>query len=607
MPGDMLFVFGLLAVTIVLFVSDRVRLDVVALLVIITLPLSGVLTVGQAVAGFGDPVVLLIAALFVVGEGLFRTGVAAAVGAWLLRMGGNGETRLLLFLLPTVAVLSAFMSSTGAVAIFIPVVLSLAREANLSPGRLLLPLAYASLIGGMLTLIGTPPNLVASAAMEQAGFAPFRFFDFTPIGLAILVAALAYLPVAVRLLLPARDTRTDGPSHPPLREFARRYGVEGHLHRLRVRPGSPLAGETVFDHGLRRAFRVTVVGIKRGGLLLPSLMPVLEKTRMEVGDLLFAEGAKDDVERLCAELDLEHLGFPEGELRRMHQVFGAAEVLIPPESPLLGKSIQEARFRHHSGLSVIGLRRDGRPVPAHFTETRLAMGDTLLLLGGWQQIQALSQQPRVFVVLETPAELDDAPPHADRAPLALGIVAAMLALMTTGTVPALVAALLAALAMVACRCVTMDESYRAMNWSSLVLIAGMLPLATALEKTGGVALIVDALVAGIGSHGPLALCAGLFLLTSLLSQFISNTATAVLVAPIAMAAAAGMGLQPAPFMMTVAIAATSAFGTPMATPVNTLVLAPGRYRFMDFVKLGAPLQLIAMVLTLAIVPLLFPF
>lgn len=606
MTPDTLFVFGLLFVTVALFVSDRVRLDLVAIMVMVALALSGVLTPAQAVSGFGQPVVLMIAGLFVVGDGLFRTGVAAAVGNWLLKMGGDSEQRLLLFLLPAVAGLSAFMSSTGAVAVFIPVVLSLCRKAGISPSRLLMPLAFGSLIGGMLTLIGTPPNLVVSTHLEKAGHAPFGFFDFTPIGFAVLVFGMLYLVVFGRRLLPG-DTGTGvGTVHPPFSEIARRYGIDRPLQRVLIGDGSSLVGKTVVEAGLRTHHQVTVVGLRRKGRLLENVLPVLTDTVLHAHDELFVVGDSRAIDHLCTEGRLTHLEFPPGEVRKMRKEFGVAEILIPPRSHLIGQTIQQGSFRQRFGLSAIGVRRDGEPIEAAYNRTRLAFGDTVLVAGAWPSLERLQSEHRELIVTETPAEMEEVPSHAHRASVALAVAGGMLFLMSTG-VPALTAVLLAALGMVVTGCVRMDEVYRSMGWSSLVLIAGMLPLALALEQTGGVTLIVDALTGWLGAYGPVILCAGLFLLTSLFSQFISNTATTVLVAPIAVAAAGGMGLSPEPFMMTVAIAASTSFATPMASPVNTLVLAPGGYRFRDFVKVGVPLQMMAMVITLLLVPMLFPF
>lgn len=606
MTPDMLFVFGLLAATIVLFIIDKIRMDIVALMVVVVLALSGIITPTEAVSGFGNSVVIMIAGLFVVGEGLFRTGVAAAAGNWLLRVGGDSETRLLLFLLPVVAVLSAFMSSTGAVALLIPVVLSMARKSGMQPGRLLMPLAFAALIGGMLTLIGTPPNIIVSGQMREAGLEPFSFFDFTPIGLAILVIGCLYLVFIGRFLLPSSEVRDPDSSHPKLSEFAERYGITNQLHKLIIQPGSPLTGKTLADVGLRTHYEITVFAIQRSGTLLSTLMPVLSNTRMQPLDTLVVYGTEAQVDAFAAACMVRRQGFPEREIMKVQEQFGVAEVLLPPDSTLVNQSLKEGRFRERFNLSVTGVRRQNTPLATEFAITKLAAGDTLLLAGSWEHIRKLENH-RDLVVLETPAEMHELASNASKAPVAIGIMLAMLVVMTSGLLPNLTAILVAALAMIITGCVNINEAYRSLNATSLVLIAGMLPLALAMESSGALSYVVHLLVDQYGNAGPLLLCTGLFLLTSVLSQFISNTATTVLVAPIALTAAQLLGLNPEPFMMVVAIAASTAFATPIASPVNTLVIAPGNYRFVDFAKVGIPLQILALITTLLLVPLLFPF
>lgn len=606
MTTEIGFVLGLLGVTIALFVSDRLRMDLVALLVVVVLALSGIVTPAEAVSGFGNPTVIMIAALFVVGEGLFRTGIAAAAGNWLLRVGGRSETRLLLFLLPVVALLSAFMSSTGAVALLIPVVLSMARRSGMQPSRLMMPLAFAALIGGMLTLIGTPPNIVVSNSLKAAGLEPFGFFEFTPIGLAVLLVGVLYLLLVGRRLLPQRDQVDQGPQEPTLAVLAERYGIADQLHRLMVEPFSPLAHRTPVEAALRTEHEVTVIAIRRSGSVLSALIPVLSNTRIEVRDELWVYGSPERIEALCQSHRLRRVGEPDTERNRMQQAFGVAEVLLPPESPLAGRSIREGQYRERLGLSVIGVRRHGQPLTTDYTGTRLEAGDTLLLAGGWPRIRALEGR-RDLVVLQTPAELREIPSHGRRAPLALAILLLMLVTMTAGWLPALPTILLAALAMILTGCVSFEEALKSLNATSLILIAGMLPLALAMEKSGALGFVVEHLVALLGGASPLLLASGLFLLTSLLSQFISNTATTVLVAPIALNTAQLLGVNPEPLLMTVAIAASTAFATPIASPVNTLVLAPGNYRFADFARVGIPLQLLALVVTLLLTPRLFPF
>jgi di/tricarboxylate transporter len=602
----MLFVFATLGTTIALFISDRIRMDLVALMVVVALALSGIITPAEAVAGFGEPVVIMIAALFVVGEALFRTGIAAAAGNWLLRMGGSSETRLLLFLLPVVALLSAFMSSTGAVALLIPVVLSMARRSGMQASQLMMPLAFAALIGGMLTLIGTPPNIIVSSQMRSAGLEPFGFFDFTPLGLAILIAGMGYLILLARKLLPERAQQVAENTAPGVAAISGRYALSRQLHKLMIMPGSPLAQKTPAEAALRTEYDVTVIAISRSGGLLSSLMPVLSNTRMQYQDQLIVYADEARLEHLCATLKLKRMGFPAREMSQLERQFGMAEVLLPPESPLCDRSIKEGRFRERYGLSVLGIRRDQTAMDASFTDTQLKPGDTLLLTGSWAQIRDL-QASRDLVVLQTPAELEEIPTHGNRGPVALGILLAMLICMTTGWLDNLSAILLAALGMMLSGCVTVKEAYRSFNAISLILIAGMLPLALAMERSGALSWVVEHLVSLIGDSSPLVLCASLFVLTSVLSQFISNTATTVLVAPIAITTAQLTGINPEPVMMTVAIAASTAFATPIASPVNTLVLAPGNYRFADFARVGIPLQLLALVITLLLTPLLFPF
>jgi di/tricarboxylate transporter len=606
MTGDIQFIFLLLAVTVALFIWDRIRMDIVALSVAVTLALSGILTPTEVVSGFGMSVVVMIAGLFVVGEGLFRTGLAASAGQWLIKVGGTSEVRLLLFMIPLVAFLSAFMSSTGAVALLIPVVLSMSHKSGMSPSKLLMPLAFASLVGGMLTLIGTPPNIVVSSQMEKAGLAPFEFFDFTPIGMIILLVAMIYLIYFARNLLPNRGSRDPEQPHPHFHEFAERYGIVDPIHTLSLPAHSALIGQTVFSAGLRTNYEVTVFGIKRKRRLTSSLMPVMVETTIQQNDILMAQGTAENIARMCKELKVTSLGFPVAQVRQMHQEFGVAEVMLRRTSSLMHKTIKEGGFREKFGLSVIGLRRNSEALTTEFDSTPLQFADSLLVVGGWKQLEALPDK-RDFVVVETPAEMNEAPSHGQKAPQALFIMVLMLLAMATGVLPALTAVLVAALAMVITGCVSMEEAYKSLNGPSLILIACMLPLALAMEKTGAALLVVQQLVSSFGGSGPMALGAALFIFTSVFSQFISNTATTVLVAPIALSVAQSMNLNPEPFMMMVALAASTAFATPIASPVNTLILIPGKYTFKDFIKVGVPLQLIAMVIALLLTPLFFPF
>ena len=609
MTADIALVMGLLAVTFVLFASGRMRMDVISVLLIIALMLTGALSPDQALAGFGDPLVILIAGLFVVGEGPFRTGVAFSVGNWLMGVAGTSETRLLVLLMLVVAALSAFMSNTGAVAIFIPVAMNLAIKAGVPAHRLLMPLAYAGSIGGMMTLIGTPPNLAVSTELTRAGLEPFNFFSFTPIALLVLIVAILFMRFVGPRLLPAGPAGEAGAvDRPSLRDMVESYGIGESSHLLRIGAQSPLIGSTLGESQLRTRFGVTVIGLARHEDGKQRLMPVLIQTEYRAGDVLLMIGSEADVEALIAALgQFEPVPIESQDRSLVARELGLVEVLLPPRSRLVGQTIREARFREDHGLSVLGVLRKGEPLhEERLLDTRLDFGDSLLVGGGWQQIDALQRKQGDFAVLTLPRELDEVAPNREKSSWALAIVLAMLVVMTFGLAPSVTAVLMAGVAMVLARCVTMEEAYRAINWQSVVLIAGMLPMATALQQSGALDLIVSTMVSTVGGYGPVALMAGLFLFTTVFSQFISNTATAVLVAPVALGAAQGMDVSPYPMLMIVAIAASTAFATPMASPVNTLVMGPGQYKFGDFVRMGVPLQVIVMIIALVFVPLLFP-
>ena len=605
MSPDALFVFGLLAVTVVLFASDWLRPDVVALLVIVALILGGILPVSVAVAGFGDPLIILIAGLFVVGEGLVRTGIAFQVGQGLARLAGASESRLLVLLMLAVAGLGAFMSSTGVVAIFIPVVLGLTGRLSISPGRLMMPMAFAALLSGLLTLIATPPNLVVNDALRSAGLHPFGFFGVTPIGLLILALGIGYMAIIGSRLLPSSVPNSTAGHRKTLRELGESYQLVGQLHRLRLAADSSLVGQTVAEARLRTRYGLTLIGVERPTRFAETVSAALANTELHPADVFYGVGSAAAVEELIAAERLLQLPITDSEQQRLIQELGLAEVMLPPDSALIGQTLHQAAFRSHHALSVLGIRRRGQPL-LHLAQEKLAFGDVLLVVGAWKRIALLQNDPKDFLVLNLAAELSEVAPSYRQAPFALAILLAMVALMTFGWVSNVVAVLLAALAMGLCRCLRMEDAYRAINWPSLVVIAGMLPLAKALEQTGGVALIADGLVAGLGPFGPLALLAGVFVLAALIGMFISNTATALLMAPIAIAAAQQVGVSPYPFAMTVVIAASAAFVTPVSSPVNTLVLAPGGYRFNDFVRVGLPLLLLVMGLTLLLTPLLLP-
>ena len=625
MTTDILLVYGILVATVLLFISERLRLDVVAILALLALTVSGILTPGEALAGFADPVVIMIAALFVVGDGLFQTGVAQAMGRLPAKLAGDSQVRLMVIIMILVATLSGFMSSTGTVAVMVPVVMGIAWAREISPSKLLIPVSVASLLGGMLTLIGTPPNIVVSNHLRAMGREPFNLFTFTPVGLVMVVVGIAFMALIGRKLLPARPspgTPRRAEDTPSVEEMVGSWDLEPHLFLLRLTEGSPLEGRSLAEVDLPGALGLTVLEIRdvdhSGEARLPNLLArrrhggnggehqVLPETILRGGQTLLVTGSADGAARLVGRghavlLDESVEGDPTS------RETGIAEVLLTPRSRLMGRTLKEVKFRDRYHLSVVGIKRLGEPLDEDIRKTVLRFGDMLLVQGPWENIRILQGESRDFVVAMTPREMGPALQPLDRAPMAVGIMVGMMAIMTFDLLPAVTAVLLAAMAMVLSGCVKGEDAYRSVNWESVVLIAGILPMATALEKTGGMQLIVDRLGTALEGSGPLVLLVVLFVLTSALSQIISNTATAVLLAPIAFQLALGIGAAPEPFMMTIAVAASTAFATPMASPVNTLVLGPGGYRFGDFFKIGILLQVVILAVTVVLVPALFPF
>ncbi len=608
MSGDTLFVFGLILAAAVAMASNRIRYDIVALLVVLALMLSGVLTVGESLSGFGSSVVVLVAGLLVVGEMLDRTGVARAVGDWILKKGGSNETRLLIVIMIAAALLGSVMSSTAIVAIFIPIVLRVAEEAGLNASRMLIPLSYTALISGMLTLIATSPNIVVNEELKGAGFEGFGFFGFTLIGLAVLVVAITYVIVIGRRLLPgaaqapevsARRRRVD--------ELSRDFHVPGELVKLRVDPLSPLAGMTIGQTRIESEYGPRILGVLRRAPRsedrIPAPGPDLE---IHALDELLLIGTVEDCDRLAGDKGLTQIPITASSRQRWLWEAGGAVVLVHPESRLIGKSLIESEFRSRYNVHVLGMRRNREPVE-DYRNTKLMASDSLFVFGSWPRIRQLQSETHDFIVTELPAEHAEIVPEYKRLPVALTILAGMVALAMFDIVPLVAAVVMAMIAAVATRCLTMEDAYRAIPWSSIVLVAGMLPLADALQRTGGSDMIVDSLMNTFGDAGPGVMLTCLFFLTAVLGLFLSNTAAAVLVAPIAVAAAAKLSLSPYPFAVAVLIAASAAFVTPFSTPVVALVVEPGRYRFLDFVKTGVPLLLLTYVVTLLVAPLLFPY
>ncbi|HHE5696435.1 TPA: SLC13 family permease [Citrobacter amalonaticus] len=610
MNGELIWVLSLLAIAVILFATGRVRMDAVALLVIVAFVLSGTLSLTEAFSGFSDPNVVLIAALFIIGDGLVRTGVATVMGTWLVKMAGSSEVKMLVLLMLTVAGLGAFMSSTGVVAIFIPVVLSVSMRMQTSPSRLMMPLSFAGLISGMMTLVATPPNLVVNSELLREGHAGFSFFSVTPIGLVVLVLGIIYM-LLMRFMLKGDDPQQqrDGWKRRTFRDLIKEYRLTGRARRLAIRPGSPMIGQRLDDLKLRERYGANVIGVERWRRFRRVIVNVNGVSEFRARDVLLIDMSAADVDlrEFCSEQLLEPMVLRGEYFSDQALDVGMAEISLIPESELIGKSVREIGFRTRYGLNVVGLKRDGVAIEGSLADEPLLMGDIILVVGNWKLIGMLAKQGRDFVALNLPEEVSEASPAHSQAPHAIFCLVLMVALMLTDEIPNTVAAIVACLLMGKFRCIDAESAYKAIHWPSIILIVGMMPFALALQKTGGVDLAVKGLMDVGGGYGPYMMLGCLFVLCATIGLFISNTATAVLMAPIALAAAKSMGVSPYPFAMVIAMAASAAFMTPVSSPVNTLVLGPGNYSFSDFLKLGVPFTLIVMAVCVVMIPMLFPF
>jgi di/tricarboxylate transporter len=622
MTLDMWIALGILLAAIVLFVTEWLRVDVVAIGVMVALMLTNLLSAQEAIAGFSNPAVLTIASLFIVGGGVMQTGLAASIGEGILKVAGTTPSRLTVVIMISVALLSAVMSDTGTVAVLLPAIISLGVSAKISPSKLLIPLSYGSLLGGATTLIGTPPNIIVSDILREQGLQPFGFFSYTPVGLILLVAGILFMLFIGNRLLPDHKPKQEVQRVETPEELVALYRLPDNLFRLRVRRESPLAGKSIQETRLGQEHGLTVIDIlrpvnsldpeskarrntnKKAGFIP---IPPAPDTLLRPGDILISQVDPKDIGLLSATLNLGvQPAHSTDETSLISTEVGIAEVLLPPRSSLLGKSLVDIQFGSLYHLTVLGINRPGVEGPLDLKETELQFGDTLLVQGPWKNILDLRQKRRDFVVMGQPEQVL-ATPARTKAPLAMLVLLGMLVIMITDLMPLATASMLGALVMILTGCLSIDEAYEAVDWKSIVLIAGMLPMATALENVGLVDLASLGFTQILGNFGPTIVLGGFFLLTSIFTQVLSNTATTVLLAPIALASAVQLGVQPYAFMMGIAIAASMAFASPVASPANTLVMGAGRYRFSDYIKVGLPLIFITLLLAMLSIPLVFPF
>lgn len=616
----MFITLTILAVTAAFFAVGKIRSDVVALCALILLMAFGILTPDEALSGFSNSVVIMMVGLFVVGGAIFQTGLAKMISGRIMKLAGDSELRLFLLVMAVTSAIGAFVSNTGTVALMLPIVVSLAAKAKVEAGRLLMPLAFASSMGGMLTLIGTPPNLVIQDALTAEGYEPLSFFSFTPVGLVcIAVGVIVLLPLS-RMFLGKKGRADEGGrmKAKSLEQLVSEYRLADNLSRYMVGRGSSMAGKTMAELDIRNRYGLSVLELRRvttrqkGLIRNVSQVPAGPKTVVQEGDVIYLTGEKEQAVRLAADYSLSTppKDAAAGDDRLDFYDIGMAEIVLLPASSLVGRQVSEAGFRLKYGVNIMGIRRKGEYIMDGLAAVRLHAGDVLLVQGTWASISRLGNEEENWVVLGQPLEEAAKVTLDYKAPLAACIMLLMVAMMVFDFIPVapVTAVMIAAVLMVLTGCFrSVEAAYKTINWESVVLIAAMMPMSVALEKTGASAAISHTLVSGLGGYGPYVLLAGIYFTTSLLTMFISNTATAVLMAPIAFASATEVGLSPYPFLFAVALGASMCFASPFSTPPNALVMQAGRYTFMDYVKVGLPLQIIMGVVMVFVLPLMFPF
>lgn len=612
----------ILLLSVIFFVSGKVRSDIVALCALALLILCDILTPDEALTGFSNSVVIMMIGLFVVGGAIFKTGLAKMISSRILNLAGTNELKLFVLIMLVTSVVGAFVSNTGTVALMLPIVVSMAASGNINTSRLLMPLAFASSMGGMMTLIGTPPNLVIHNELVKAGYKGLSFFTFTPIGIVCLTVGIIVLIPLSKMFLTKRVEKKDGKkSNKSLKDLAREYQLSQNLYRVEVNPASMIIGKTVQELGITQNYHINILEIRRKSSTSKNFFKTMSQEVAEArsviqqGDILYILGEFENVERFVNEtqaklLDTHQSEGTVGSSQMDFNEIGIAEIVLMPNSNLINKEVKSSGFRDKFGLNILGIQRKKEYILQNLKDEKMHAGDVLLIQGNWSNIARLSQDQSEWVVLGQPLAEAAKVTLDHKAPIAATIMVGMVVTMMFDFIPVapVTAVIVAALLMVLTGCFrNVEEAYKTINWESIVLIAAMLPMSLALEKTGASEWVSNSLVNGLGNYGPYVLLAGIYFTTSLMTMVISNTATAVLLAPIALSAAIQMGVNPHSFLFAVSVAASMCFASPFSTPPNALVMGPGRYVFMDYIKVGLPLQLIMGIVMIFVLPLLFPF
>lgn len=594
------------------FMRGKVRSDLVAVCALLALALFGILTPAEALAGFSNSVVIMMIGLFVVGAGIFRTGLAKMISSKIIQAAGGNENKLFIAVMLVTASIGAFVSNTGTVAVMMPIIVSMAASANIDSRRYLMPLAFASSMG-MFTLISTPPNLVINNALIEAGYGSLSFFSFTPIALIALSVGIVVLFFLSKVLVSKKDSSLSSKQKgKTLKELAEEYNLSHQSYKIEVKDGSsPLINKSLADLQIATVYGVSIIKIVRkvgNSRFTKNFTEEVAgpKSIIKKDDILYCQGEKENIELFTAENKL-HIETTDKHFSDF-QESGIAEIFVLPNSRLINRTISEIRFREEYNVNVLGIKRQKEYQMHDFTDTKLHSADALLIQGSWKDLANLDDRQDDLVLVGQPLKEAAKVTLDQKAPIAAAVMILMVIAMVFEIVPSVIAIMIAAVLMVITGCLrNVEEAYSSINWESVVLIGAMLPMATAFQNTGVDTLISGGLVDQLGDMGPYALLAGVYFCTSLLTMFLSNTATAVLFTPIALKAAIGMSVSPYPFLFAVAVAAGMCFASPFSTPPNALVMSAGRYSFMDYIKVGLPLQIIMGIVMIIALPLLFPF
>lgn len=603
-----------LILTIVMFALGKIRADIVALCALTTLTAFGILTPQEAMSGFSSTVVIMMVGLFVIGGAIFQTGLADSISRRIMKLAGSNDKAQYLLVILVTSCIGAFVSNTGTVALMMPIVVSMAAGSNTSPTRLLMPLAFASSLGGMLTLIGTPPNLVIQDTLTGAGFEPLSFFSFFPVGIICVVVGVVVMYPLIKFFLYNKNTKSKSGSNrgKSLDDLVNEYKLNSQLKRFVITKKSTIIGKTVAELDLHGKYRLTVVEIRnesadKSGLIRSVAQWLATPDRvLRVGDILYISGDTDRMTEFAAGCMLEEL---DSDTIDFYDI-GIAELVLMPNSRLNGTRIKHSGFREKYSVNVLGIKRGKQYIMTDLPEITLQTGDVLLVQSNWNNINKLSNEETDWVVLGQPDEYARQVTLNYRAPLAAVIMVGMIVVMVFDFIPIapVTAVMIAGLLMVLTGCFrNVEAAYKTINWESIVLIAAMMPMSIALEKTGASYIVSHTLVSLLGNMSPFVLLGGMYFTTSLLSMFISNTATAVLMAPIALSAATEVGVSPYPYLFAVTLGASMCFASPFATPPNALVMHAGNYTFGDYVKVGLPLQFVIGIIMTLVLPFIFPF